>query len=151
MGFGTVAAQIIFFIAVIMIASAFILSMNEQMQQNTQSLRIQNERMSEQILSDISIMSITYNETTELLTIYVRNSGRTKLDFALTDVFINGLRVPRTQRVIQMEPDTIVGNPLLWDPSEVLRIQTTQSLSNTIHTIRVVAENEASDQETISP
>ncbi len=151
MGFGTVAAQIIFFIAVVMIASIFIIGMNDQMQQQSQSMRLQNERLSEQLLSDITIMSLSYNTSTNLITVYARNSGRTKLELAVTDIFINGVRVPRTQRTIQIETDTSVGNDLLWDPSEVVRIQTTQSLSNDIHTIRIVADNEAHDQDIISP
>ncbi len=151
MGFGTVAAQIIFFIAVIMIASAFIIGMNDQMQQNSQSLRTQNERLSEQLLSDISIMSLTYNSSNDELRVYVRNSGKTRLELNATDIFVNGIRIARAQRTIEVESDTSVGNEFIWDPSEIVLIQTTQALSSSIHTIRIVADNEASDQDIISP
>lgn len=151
MGFGNVAAQIIFFVAVIMIAATVVILANDQLQENAQAYKSQSERLSEELRSDITITSLYYNDTSNELTVYVQNTGKTKMQVNLTDLYVNSLRIPYADRTVTIEADTDVGSSLIWDPSEIIRIQSTQNLDNSIHTIRIVSSLGAADQDTVSP
>jgi archaellum component FlaF (FlaF/FlaG flagellin family) len=150
MGFGSVAAQVIFFIAVVMIASSIVVIANEQMQDNAQAYRIRSERLNNQISTSISILSITYNESIPRIDIYARNDGKTKLILDNTDVFVDGLRVSRSDRSIVVEPDTDIGNALIWDPSEIIHIQVNQAIGPGIVPVRVTTDYDAYAQDSIS-
>jgi archaellum component FlaG (FlaF/FlaG flagellin family) len=150
MGFGSVAAQVIFFIAVVMVASSIVVIANEQLQDNAQSYRIRSERLNNEISSSITILNVNYNESIPRVDIYAKNTGKTKLILNNTDVFIDGLRVGRSDRSISVESDTDIGNSLLWDPSEVVRIQITQTIGPGVVPVRVVSDYGTYAQDIIS-
>jgi archaellum component FlaG (FlaF/FlaG flagellin family) len=149
-GFGSVAAQVIFFIAVVMIASSLVVIANEQMQDNAQNYRIRSERLNNEIATNIKIMSISYNESTPRIDIYVKNEGKTNLILANTDVFIGGIRVARADTTIVVEPETDIGNSLIWDPSEIIHIRIDQTIGAGIVPVRVATDFGAWAQESIS-
>lgn len=147
MGFGTVAANIIMFISVLLLASGVLVVMNIYVQETTNSLQIQKDRVVDEIRTDIKIQSITYNSTTNEGTAFVTNRGSTDLRVAGVDILLDGIRVSRDDRTITIEEDTQTSSDAVWSPSEVIRIDFTQELSGGRKTFRVVTQNGVRDEE----
>lgn len=150
MGFGSLAVQIVMFVTVLTIAVGIVILINVNIQETSQALTLQKDRLSDQLRTDITITSLSYNTTTDVLTAYVENTGKTKVRMNTTDLYVNGLRVQYTNRTIAVENDTDLGSPLIWDPSEIISIVSTQTLTSGIHTVRVVTDNGISDQDQFS-
>ena len=147
MGFGTLAANIIMFIALLILASSVVFIMSTYVQETQESLTEQKNRLVDEIRTSITIDSISY--TNETLTIYSTNIGTTNLRLETIDLFIDGIRIPRTSRTITIEPDTLVGGPSIWNPREVIKVETGISLNGTV-LIRLVTSNGVFNQELIS-
>lgn len=147
MGFGTIVANIMMFIAIIMVTTGVIFVMNIYVQETQESLTEQKNRLVEELRTSITINSINYNSTQ--LTIYVTNTGTTNLDMNSIDLFIDGIRVSRTQRTTEIEPDTQIGGPTVWNPREMIKIETNTTMTGTV-LIRITTPQGAFDQELIS-
>ncbi len=147
MGFGTLAANIIVFIAILMLASGLIIVMNVYVQETRESLTDQKNRLVEEIRTDITIQSVHYNNSE--ITLYVINSGKTNLPLTTIDIFLEGRRVPRNERTIEIEPDTLIGSANSWDPREIIKVTINEEITTTT-LIRISADNGAVDQDIIS-
>lgn len=152
MGFGTIAANIIMFIAIVTIATGFVFYFNMQTQEISTSLESQNKRLRDELRTDITITSVSYDNSTNppTTTAYVKNTGKTKLELNATDIYIDGLRKERGDRTISVEADTQVANSLIWDPGEIVKIEVNENLSNTVHQVRVVTSNGIFDEDIFS-
>lgn len=149
MGFGTIVANIIMFIAVLMLASSILLIMNVYVQETQESLNEQKNRLVDELRTAITIDSVSYDNSTNTLTIYSTNIGTTNLQPETVDLYIDGIRISRASRSITLEPDTLVGGPTIWNPREVARIETSLSLEGTV-LIRIVTSSGVFNQELIS-
>lgn len=147
MGFGTLAANIIVFIAVLMLASGLIVVMNAYVQDTQESLTEQKTRLVNELRTQISIQTLAYDNVT--LDVYVKNEGTTNLQLNTLDLYLDGNRISRDDTTVAIEPDTLTGGPTLWNPREVIKVSTDVTMNGTV-TIRVVSDNSASDQEAIS-
>jgi archaellum component FlaF (FlaF/FlaG flagellin family) len=150
MGFGTIAAQVIMFIAIISVASGVFIVLTTYTQQTTDSFRIQKERIVSEIKTDISITQISYDNASNTTLIYAKNTGETKFRLAETDAYIDGVRVSTDARNITVEPDTDIGNPGLWDPGETVNVTITKRVGAGVHEVDIVAPNGVGDQESFS-
>lgn len=151
MGFGTAAANMIFFIAVLTISSGLIFYMNNYAAETTARLTDQKNRMSDELMTSIIITQATYFEEENTTIAYARNNGRTKLEKNRVDVYLSKQRVPLTEFTIEVEPDTDLGNPGIWDPGETVKITIPdRELGSGAHTIRVLAFNGVGAEELIS-
>ncbi len=152
MGFGVIAAQIITFIAIISIASGLAISMKAYNDQTTAAFKIQQNILVDALKTDISIISTSYNSSTnpDTLTVYVKNTGKTKLEMDYTDIYVDGARYDVSSRTITVESDTETGNPLLWDPKEIIKIVVQQDISPGIHQVRVATDNGVVDEDSFS-
>ncbi len=152
MGFGSVAANMIMFIAVITIAASFVIFINAFAQETSTSLKVQKDRLAAEIKTDISITSISFTNTSspDTTTVYVKNTGKTKLSLTYTDIYIDGIRFEQSDRDVTVENDTAVGNSLIWDPTEIIKIEARLDLTNTIHKVRIVTGNGIAAEDTFS-
>lgn len=152
MGFDSVAANMIMFIAVVTIAGSFAVLMSVFAQQTSSSLRIQQNSLSDKLKTDVTITSTAFNNDTDPHTtsVYVKNTGKTKLILNDTDIYLDGFRFGHNERTVSIEQDTSVGNPLIWDPKEIVLVTLEQNLSGGIHTVRITTSNGVSDTDTFS-
>lgn len=131
MGFGGLSSQVIMFIAVITVSTALIMIFNNYIDTSTTAMVAQQNFLSSQIKTDITIDLINYENGTRgtyfgnVTTLYAQNTGSTILDITLLDVYLGGIRYVRTYptgcaRSISPDSDTI--NIGKWDPKEVLVI-----------------------------
>lgn len=147
MGFGTVAANVIMFISVMLLASGVLVVMNIYVQETRISLQTQKDRVVDEIRTDVKIQSVTYNSTSNEGISYVINRGSTDLRIAGVDILLDGIRVSRDNRTITIESDTQISADAVWSPSEVIRIDFTQDLSSGRKAFRVITENGVRDEE----
>lgn len=147
MGFGTVAANVIMFISVLLLASGVLVVMNIYVQETRDSLQTQKDRVVDEIRTDIKIQSVTYNSASNQGTAYVTNRGSTNLRIAGVDILIDGIRVSRSDRKVTIEEDTQISGDTVWSPSEVIRIDFTQEISSGRKSFRVITENGVRDEE----
>lgn len=143
MGFGTVVSHIILFISIVTVSAGFFIVINNYVQGATGSLAEQQERVSSRIQTDIEIASVDYDNSTapDTITVSATNTGSTNIETEKTDLFIDDLRISRTERSITVQADTTTGNPNLWDPDEVVEVVTEENLDNGTHTVSIAAPN----------
>ncbi|MFA6088583.1 MAG: hypothetical protein WC755_01850 [Candidatus Woesearchaeota archaeon] len=124
MGASTVAAQVILFIAIIGITTGLVVVFNNYVDETTSSTRSQWQMMSNNLKTDVTITSIGYaKDEISNTTIYLLNTGKTKLDVNQTDIYLDGY-VSRDDagRKIIIEPSTDVLDVGIWNEKEVLKI-----------------------------
>lgn len=148
MGFGTVAASIILFIAILTVASGFVILMNTYAQETSTSMTMQHERLSQELRTDITISDLNYSEGE--ITLYVINTGKTDLMLDRTDVYVSGERIERTSRTITLEQDTKITEPPIWSPNEIVKIVVTKTLDQGLSRIRVVTSTGRYDEKLLS-
>ncbi len=148
MGFGTIAANIIMFIAVLMIASGLIIRMNSYTQETSVTLNTQKNKMLDELRSDITITSSSYSNITDpgKVTIYVKNSGKLDQSINYTEIYVAGERVPNSDKTMTIEPDTMISGGYFWAPSEILKIEAVKNLTPGNYKIKIVSDKGASDE-----
>ncbi|RLG22050.1 hypothetical protein DRN74_01400 [Candidatus Micrarchaeota archaeon] len=121
MGFSTVAAQAIFFIVVILAAVSLSAVFISYMDATTAATGLRSRTLIKQMSTDIVVTDVVANATN--FTVSLRNVGDTILVPNLTDVFISGAYVSRSNRTVYVEASTDTRNSGLWDPYERLIIK----------------------------
>ncbi|MFT4326107.1 MAG: hypothetical protein ACMXYK_01250 [Candidatus Woesearchaeota archaeon] len=151
MGFGDIASQIILFISIVTLTAGVAILLGGYANQTSQSLQVQQNTLVDEIRTDFRITSVAhFSGNPDTIILYVKNTGRTAHVLDNIEVFISGLRVEHGNRVITVEADTDIGNPLHWDRGEIIRIDVTQNIDPGVHTIRVVTPNGVWDESTFS-
>jgi len=139
LGFGTVAAQTIMFIAIVTISTGLVVVYRDVLDDSSASMRLQGQVISNKLKTDIEIISVDYDNVTEETTVYVKNTGKTKLDPEKVDVFVDKTRIPRNSnnRTIDVLADTEIHNIGIWDPNEDVEIIVDMVLNESIsHTVQ---------------
>ncbi len=153
MGFSDLASQIIMFIAVITVATGLVVAFNSSVTEASNSMKIRTDTLSLTMRTDVTIDMISYEDETNTTFVYVRNTGKTMLSTNQTDVYLDGLRVPRnnTHRTIEILEDTDEINSGIWDPTEQVLIKIFEELNSTAtHEIAVTTEYNTKDTEKFS-
>ncbi len=153
MGASTVVTQTILFIAVLTIATGLIIGIKNFSDKTESSLNTQSNAYNELIKTDISIDVVHYDNTTNITTIYARNTGKTKIDPEKVDVWIDGIRIARNTSIrnISVEPDTDRINKGIWDSKEILKITIRKDLNkDEIHEAIVMTPNSVKDSDVFS-
>jgi archaellum component FlaG (FlaF/FlaG flagellin family) len=125
MGMSTLSTHLIIFIAVLSISTFVVAMFHDQMESTTNSIKVQQNWLSQQLKTDITISVINYvNKTENQTTIYLENTGATILDLDYIDIYIGGERILRQNdsRTIEILSDTEITNIGLWDPKEKIVI-----------------------------
>ncbi|NOQ48568.1 MAG: flagellar protein G [Methanococcoides sp.] len=142
----TAITHMIFFITAILIAMTVVAIMTSNVQSLTSSSASSSKVLSEQLKTDITIISdpelIPYDNTTKEYTFYAKNTGRTELDTEYIDIFVDGLYVYPDELDI-----SLFDQDVLWRPGYLLMINVTvtEPLSNGDHRLLIAAENGKSD------
>lgn len=152
MGFSSVTAQIIMFIAVMGFATGMVAVFNNYIDENTGAMNAQWQVMSNNLKTDITITNVDWDNTTKTTTVYVLNTGKTTLDPANTDIYLDGMFIPRdnNNRTIQVSPSTEIKNTGLWDPKEILEVQVFFSVEEGSHYVDVGSQFGVKDSETFT-
>ncbi|MBN2567599.1 hypothetical protein JXB02_05975 [Candidatus Woesearchaeota archaeon] len=152
MGFSSVTAHLIMFIAVMGLATGLVATFKNYVDSNNDAMSAQWTYMSNNIKTDITISNSGYDNVTNLTTVYAQNTGKTQLDPDYVDVYIDDLFIPRdtSNRTIQIVPSTDTSNPGVWDPKEILEIVVNGSLADGSHTVDVATQYGVADTDTFS-
>lgn len=154
MGMSNVSSHLIMFIAVLSISTMVVGVFNDQMDSTTSAIVVQQNWLSQQMKTDISIEVIDFNNSTENQTIvYVENTGATQLETDQLDIYIAGERLDRLDsvRAIEVISDTDLVNTGVWDPDEEISITINKTLvENQTFTLVVTAQFGARDSDDFS-
>lgn len=147
MGFSTITSHIIMFIAVMSMATGLVVVFKSYVDESNGAMSEQWKIMSNNLKTDVTIMSTDFDNSTNITTVSVLNTGKTRLDPAYVDVYIDDLFVPRTtsDRTVEVEPSTDSKNSGIWDSNEVLIIEVNQSLENGSHSVDIATQYGISD------
>jgi len=138
----TAITHMIFFIAAIIIAMGVVAILSANVQSITGATSSSSKVLSEQLKTDITVISdpevIPYNASTGY-TFYAKNTGKSELAPGYVDVIVDGtLIAPANVTLSVQDGDTV------WRPGDVLVIEVITDpdpLASGDHRIRVVAEN----------
>ncbi len=141
MGFGSSVTQAIFFIAAAIVALALVGVMTAAITGVMNSFNQKSSSLSEQIKTDISIISDTcyiggYSS------LYVKNTGGSFLDANTTAIFEDGAFIPVSSiEIFDNGGWTDYSSLGVWEPTQVARFNTTTAFGTGYHRLRVVSEN----------
>lgn len=153
MGASTVVTHVILFIAVLSIASGLLVVIKNYADQTEGTFVQKADEYNKVIKTEIHIEVVYYDNLTNNTLVYVKNTGQTAMDPAQVDIYIDGIRIPRSSdnRTIEVQADTEVINTGLWDPKEVLYIRARLDLSEDIsHEVMISTPYSIQDSETYS-
>jgi archaellum component FlaG (FlaF/FlaG flagellin family) len=148
-----VITQAIMFIAVLGIAAGLIVAFKNYTDETEAVFVEKGDKYNQVLQTDIAIDSFHYNNATDTLYLYVRNTGKTVMKTGDIDVYIDGVRLPRqaANRTIEVTEDTDTINPGIWDPKEILLIRAYIELNSSLsHTAMVMSPYEVRATETFS-
>lgn len=139
MGFSTIAANLIMFIAVISVAGVVVVVLNNYVTDTSSALVIKKNAMVNQIDTDFSIINVNYNSSTQRLVFYLDNTGRSTLKPDGFFVFVNGVIVNGNDVNETLEPSTNVLDKTLFNPHEILVFNVSVNLTENVTNTLVVA------------
>ncbi|MBD3203348.1 hypothetical protein GF327_03580 [Candidatus Woesearchaeota archaeon] len=153
MGASTVTTHLIIFIAVMGMVTTAVIMSKSFLDSTITSISVQQKRISDKMESDITIEVINFDNTTNITSVYIRNTGRTKIEPSKMDIYLDSERIPRSKnnRTIHVITDTDSVNAGTFDPGEELLITTNVSVEkHETHTIIVTTEQGIKDEEVFS-
>ena len=111
-----------------------ILIYGNMIESTTMSYTIQKQRLEDELKTNIEIVNITFDNTTNphTTTMFVKNIGQNKIDIDYVDVFIDEVRLERngSNRSIEFAEESVTINPLHWDSDEYIKIEVYLNLTN---------------------
>ncbi|MGB9986626.1 flagellin [Salarchaeum japonicum] len=132
MGFSTNGAAAILFVAAFMVVGVVVPAAQAGFEDVSESMSAQENRALDAGNTDIALDSVTYNNTSDQLTVHVSNTGTTSLHVTDTDLLVDGAFT---------NPETAVEGAsarTVWAPGETL----TFTLSTADEPKRVVVVTE---------
>lgn len=149
MGFSNIASFMLLFFALMITVTIMAIFQTNLVE--TASLTFnEQERINQEMNTRIDILNITFDNQTvpDTTTLYVKNSGSTKLQLDYVEVFIDEKKLPRKplNRSISFAAGSDVINPLHWDPDEIIIIDAYMNLDNVSHIATVTTDLGVKDQ-----
>ncbi len=145
MGLDTSATKAIFFITAVVVAATLAGIFTTVTYKFSSNIGVRAQLLSSTLKSDIKIINdpaaVPYNNTTHLLILYVKNTGKTLISTAEVTVLIDGMVVPSSNVTIEVLTST--GQ---WYPGSVAQINVTVALSPGDHVAKVVLSNGVYDE-----
>ena len=89
-GFGDAVSALILFIAVLIVSAGVVVVLQNYVFETQDSIRFQSDATSNQLNTLISVTNVFYDDEEELLYVYLKNVGKTRLSTSNFDVFVNG-------------------------------------------------------------
>lgn len=142
-GFGNIVSQVVLFMSIMIVIVVLSIVYKTYVTTTNLSLKIQQEQVVSRIDTSFSILNVTYDSSDDDVYFYLENTGSVKLNPDLTDVFLDGARIPRNMSLLDVEilSSSNLVNYEHWDPGETLKLNLTQTLSAGSHIISVATEN----------
>lgn len=135
-------SHLIIFIASIVVAAGVAGVFTDSVGQLSEAVGEQGVDVANDVRSDIEIISdsgssAVYDESTNELTLHVKNTGSNRLppDADKFDVFVNG------RYDLDVE-STLIGGGDRWGPGEVVRLTITEDLSSGDHRVKIVVDGD---------
>jgi len=152
MGFGTIAATIIMFIAVMSLSTTVYVAMKNDISEQSTAMREQGQFLSNSLKTDLSMENVGYDNNTNTTIASIRNTGKTKLSLDLTDLYIDLDFIPRSDqnRTIEIDASTDSKNVGIWDPNEIVNIEIFKDLEEGDHTLKVSVQYGVNVEDTFS-
>jgi len=136
------------FFGIIIVVSTFVL-IQTRMIESSIDVYAQNEKEKEMLLTDITILNVSFDNTTDpdTTTTYIENSGKIKIDIEHLDLYMDQAKIPRldANRTIVFVQGHDTFNPLEWDPDEQLHIEIFMDLQNITHALSTTTDNGGTD------
>lgn len=150
MGFANIATTIIMFIAVLLLATGVLITLQTNIDKSQASMQAQAELLNNEIITNMDITSANY--TVGNVRVYAVNNGKSILKLDRIDCYIDEVFIPRndTNRTIQVEVSTDTKNPGLWDPNEIIRIDISTTLDVGTHTVKLTTQYGNREEEIFS-
>ncbi|MFH1055771.1 MAG: hypothetical protein V1744_06750 [Candidatus Altiarchaeota archaeon] len=146
MGFSTITAQLIFFIAVVLVSAGVIATLGYYIDQVMNAMSDKQQYITGQLRTDIVITNI-YNSSGDLI-IYVKNVGNSQLKTNCTELYVDSGWTDVAENEIT---DPTSGDPLsYWDPEDTIKLSpapSTYDSTLSIHEVKFVTCNGISDSE----
>lgn len=142
-GAENVIASLILFIAVMGLATTTTIIFKNNMDSSANAVAEQQQRSTDVLKTAFVIALATYDDVNTTY-VYVKNTGSTRFYPIDIDVYLDGVRVPRSDanRTINVTADTDSVNVGIWDPDEELEIQVFETFAaSETHEIVVAASN----------
>lgn len=152
MGLETVAAQLIIIGAFLYFAVIIVDSFNNNWTGVHDSLKKYNEKERSRVDESIEIFEVTYDAINSVTEVKINNTGKTMISLDFIDVFQNSIRIPRLNdnRTLNVQSNSELKNPGLWDPEEILEINISGSLPTGSHFVEVFTKNGINDIKSFS-
>lgn len=150
MGFGSIATTIIMFIAVLLLATGVLITLQSNIDKSQASMQASAELLNNEIITNMDITSTNY--TSNNLRVYLINNGKSTLKLDRIDAYVDDVFIPRndTNRTIQIEASTDIKNPGLWDPNEIIRIDIATTLGAGEHIVKITTQYGNREEELFS-
>ena len=145
MGFGSIVSELIIFISVMGLAISLTFMMSAQMTDLDHTTREMNKARVERLRTEVSIIDVSYNSTDTNVTMVVKNTGKTTLNASMTDILIDGARVPAANMTRQIAVDSDTINIGFWDPTETLLVEINLTLTSGQHKAKLSTQNAVYD------
>jgi archaellum component FlaG (FlaF/FlaG flagellin family) len=145
MGFSTVAAQIMFFIAVVGISAGLIAVFGNYLDQAKGAMSDKQQYIVGQLRTDIAISNI--DNSSGHLIIYVKNVGKEQLKTSCMNLYVDGSWVSLTSERIT---DPTTTNPVdYWAPEGTVKINPSSAalVGGQVHEAKLVTCNGVTDTE----
>ena len=144
MGASSIATQMIIFIAVMVIAASMSVVFKSYMDDTMSSIQKQRVLLKDQLESQVKIEMIKFNNYTNTTTLWVRNTGLTRIKPTQVDLYIDNYRIAHDGNYSSdMVADTDAKNVGIWDENELLRVNVTNYFleTNQTHTANIMLWN----------
>ncbi len=135
--FGSVVSTLIMFIAIVGVTTGVVVSFENYVSKAQSSFNSQNDLASNKLKTALSIINTNYNATSNILYVYIKNIGESKLRPQNFDVFLDDSYIVNFN-VTQASDLSSITTLLDIQDTGVVQIPTT--LSPGTHEIKVVTE-----------
>ena len=140
MGFSLSTSHMIFFIGALIVASSVMAIMVNVILTVSTNMENRGEDLSLRLETDVTIINDPDNMATDPLIVYVKNTGRVKLEATL-DVFVDN------EYMTNVTFTQLDNNSDLWQPGEVLKVTIYDvTLNAGEHTVVVATTNGITDR-----
>ena len=136
-GSGEAISALIMFIAVLGISTGLVIAFKNYAFEAQTSFQFQNDITVSKLKTSLSISHISYNETSDLLYIYVKNVGSTKLKPTRFDLFVDG---EFTNNFTTLYASNLSLQMLLFSPQDTMAIEKNITLGSGSHEVMVVTD-----------
>lgn len=144
-GAGEAVSALIMFIAIVGITTGLVITFKNYISDTQSSLDYQNQETSNKLRTSIAITNIYYNATGNYVYVYVKNTGETKLDANVFDVYVDDEYV-RDYGVY--EAGNLSSSLRILQPQETIALRYNTTLGSGTHEFRVVTEYGVGTEET---